>query len=143
MCNNILPKFVIKKNLQKSAKTGVFFSDHITQDILKDVCTKVTGQVEFETCFVDNNYVDDHLQNGYNKGRLAILYYNGTANYISFSEKDIGGRNSSVQSVPTAYNMFYLNPYTNKAIYYYFLCETGNADTDYHILIYRLMKTVG
>lgn len=143
MKNRTLPKFVIKKNLQKSAQTGVCFSDQLTEEILQDVCYKITGEADFEIDFVDNDYVDQYLQKGYNKGRLAILHHNGTANYISFSEKEIGGRNSSVQSVPTAYNMFYINEDLNKQIYYYFLNKVGNADTDYQMLIYRLMKTVG
>lgn len=143
MKNNILPKFVIKRTLQKSSITDVCFNDYITAEILKDVCVKITGQERFETYFVEDDYTDDYLQKGYNKGRLAILHYNGMINYISFSYKKIGGRNSSVQSVPTAHNMFYLNPNKNKSIYYYFLNDIGNADTDYQMLIYRLMKTVG
>lgn len=39
--------------------------------------------------------------------------------------------------------MYYSNPYPRKALYYYFLNVEGNAETDYQILIYRLMNTIG
>lgn len=136
--------FVIKKNLQKSLSTGVYFSDVITKPVLDEVCAKITGQSDYDVHFVDNNYQDDFLPNTYNKGRLAILHYNGCANYISFSELEVNGRNSSVQSVPTAFNMYYTNPYKDKQLFYYFLnVQVGNAETDYLIMMYRLMKTIG
>ena len=137
------PHFIIKANLQKSKTTGKYFSDVITEGVLGDVCYRITGLLEYTYDFVDNDYEDDFLEATYNKGRLAILYYNNNVSYISFSEKEIGGRNSSVQSVPTAFNMFYSNRYHNKRLYYYFLNTKGNAKTEYQMLIYRLMKTVG
>ena len=138
------PRFVIKKNLQKSKSTGVYFSDVITKDVLDEVCAKVTGKKEYTVEFVDNDYQDQFLPNTYNKGRLAILHYNEFANYISFSELEVHGRNSSVQSVPTAFNMYYTNPYVKKRLFYYFLnVQAGNAETDYLIMMYRLMNTIG
>lgn len=59
------------------------------------------------------------------------------------SNHKVGGRNSSVQSVPTAFNLYYSNPYPKKHLYYYFLNVSGNAETNYQILIYRLMSTIG
>lgn len=112
-------------------------------DVLKDVCKTITKKEKFTYEFVDNDYADDILENTYNKGRLAILYYGATVNYISFSEKEINGRNSSVQSVPTAFNLYYSKSIKNKKLYYYFLNTTGNIETSYHTLIYRLMKTIG
>lgn len=137
------PHFVIKNNLQKSKQRNVYFGDVVTTDVLKDVCNRITGIQEFTYDYVDNDYTDDFLPPTYNKGRMAILYYKNDVMYISFSEKDIDGRNSSVQSVPTAFNMFFSNTYKNKRLYYYFLSVEGNPETDYHILIYRLMKTIG
>ena len=75
------------------------------------------------------------LEKSYNKGRMAIMHYKDSVSYISFSELEIGGRNSSVQSVPTAFNMYFSNPYPNKRLYYYFLNVSRNAETDYQILI--------
>lgn len=137
------PHFVVKNELQKSNQTGNYFSDAVTVDVLKDVCYRITGNTNFTYEYVDNNYQDEFLDPTYNKGRMAILKYNDYVHYISFSEKDIGGRNSSVQSVPTAFNMYYTNPYPKKRLFYYFLNVTGNAETDYQILIYRLMQTIG
>lgn len=121
----------------------MYFSDSVTPEVLKDVCTRITGTSDFEYEYVDNSYSDDTLEATYNKGRLAILHYDSKVAYISFSENEINGRNSSVQSVPTAFNQYYMNHYPNKELFYYFLNTTGNAETDYHVLIYRLMKTIG
>lgn len=137
------PHFVIKANLQKSKQTGTYFSDLISPEVLSDVCRRITGHSEFTYDYVDNDYQDEFLAIGYNKGRMAIMQYQDTAFFISFSERDIGGRNSSVQSVPTAFNLFYMNPYPRKKLCYYFLNVQGNAGTDYQVLMYRLMKTVG
>ena len=139
-----VPYFVIKRNLQKSKNTGVYFSDLMTAEVLGDVCFRITGQSHYHVDFVENDYCDDFLPNTYNKGRLAILHYQGFVNYISFSELEVNGRNSSVQSVPTAYNMYYLNPHPNKQLYYYFLnVQGGNPETDYLVMMYRLMNTIG
>ena len=138
-----IPHFVIKNNLQKSKQTNVYFGDAVTPEVLKDVCKRITDLDNFSYEYVNNDYTDDFLPPTYNKGRMALLYYKNDVMYISFSEKDINGRNSSVQSVPTAFNMFFSNTYDNKRLYYYFLSVEGNPETDYHILIYRLMKTIG
>lgn len=133
------PHFVVKKNKQKVG----FFSDEVTPDILKDICKLITGQSDFTYDYVDNAYSDDFLKKGYNKGRMAIMQYKDYASYITFSEKNIDGRNSSIQSVPTAFNMYYMNSYPKKHLYYYFLGFNGNGETQYHMLMYRLMKTIG
>lgn len=137
------PHFIVKKNLQKSAQTGILFSDVVTPEILADVCYRITGKTEFSYEYVDNDYSDTFVGPTYNKGRMAIMIWYDSVHYITFSEKNIGGRNSSVQSVPTAFNMFYMNPHHKKFLHYYFLNVEGNAGTDYQMLIYRLMATVG
>ncbi|MCI9356759.1 MAG: HNH endonuclease [Lachnospiraceae bacterium] len=138
-----IPHFIIKANLQKSKITGIYFSDHVTPEVLRDVCRRITGQTDFTHEYVDNDYQDEFLEKSYNKGRMAVMQYEDAVSYISFSELEISGRNSSVQSVPTAYNLFFSNPYPEKRLYYYFLNVSGNAETDYQILIYRLMNTIG
>lgn len=138
-----IPHFIIKANLQKLKITGIYFSDHVTPEVLRDVCRRITGQTDFTHEYVDNDYQDEFLEKSYNKGRMAVMQYEDAVSYISFSELKISGRNSSVQSVPTAYNMFFSNPYPEKRLYYYFLNVSGNAETDYQILIYRLMNTIG
>lgn len=138
-----IPHFIIKANLQKSKNTGVYFSDVVTPEVLKDVCYRITGQNYFTYVYVDNEYHDMFLERSYNKGRMAIMQYKDVVSYISFSELEIGGRNSSVQSVPTAFNLYFSNQYPKKRLYYYFLNVSRNVETDYQILVYRLMNTIG
>lgn len=142
--NYEIPHFIIKANLQKSAQTNKYFSDSITQEVLEDICLKITGLKEYSVDFVENDYQDDVLNPTYNQGRLIILKYQNSIKYISVSEEEIVGRNSSIQSVPTAFNLYYLSLIENKDLYYYFLdIKEGNPKTDYHLFIYRLMATIG
>lgn len=115
-------------------KTPGHFDRVLTQDVLADICQLVTGQRHFRV-------VKD--RSTYNQGRLLLIEYAGFVNYVSLSEEDIRGRNSSLQSVPTAINMFYADQRLNKRLCYYFIPHTGNAFTDYHLFAYRLMMTVG
>lgn len=137
------PLFVIKRNLQKTKQTGLTFQDQIDESYLADICNKITGRSDYDCRYVDNDYQDEFLQKTYNKGRLATLRYGDYVHFITFSEQKVEGRNSSVQSVPTAFNIFYMCPYEKKKLYYYFICKEGNPLTDYHIFIYRLMETIG
>lgn len=137
------PHFIVKENLQKSSITGNLFSDVVTPNVLADVCYRIVGSTDFSYEYVDNDYSDEFLEPTYNKGRMALMFYNNIVHYITFSEKNIGGRNSSIQSVPTAFNIFYCSPYPRKRLYYYFLNLEGNAGTEYQMFIYRLMATVG
>lgn len=141
MINIMLPHFIIKRNFQKSEQTGIYFDSIITENTLKDICRKITGVEQFTLEYVDNSYCNDFIETGYNKGRMAYLIYHDIVNYISFSEWTVGGRNSSVQSVPTAFNIYYNSIYP-KRLFYYFLNKEGNR-TEYQMLIYRLMKTIG
>ena len=115
-------------------KTPGLFDRILTNEVLLDICLRVTGQSRFRV-------VKDHST--YNRGRLVFLEYGGIVNYISLSEANIGGRNSSLQSVPTAINMFYADQRQNKRLCYYFIPHVGNAFTDYHLFIYRLLMTAG
>ena len=137
------PLFVIKRNLQKSAQTKSYFQDQLDDESLKDICQKITGRPDYDCQYVENDYQDEFLAKTYNKGRLATLRYQDEVHFITFSELEIHGRNSSVQSVATAYNLYYMCPYEKKKLYYYSICKKGNPATDYHIFIYRLMRTIG
>jgi hypothetical protein len=94
----------------------------------------VTGCTEY-TCEFDGK--------DYNKGRLAILLYNGRVNFISFSDNNASGRNSSFQSFPTAIVRYYQEKNKDKKIFFYFLPTSGNYTTPYFNFMYRLMKTAG
>ncbi len=129
--------------MQKSVQTGVYFDSLITNEILTDCCFKILGLTDFDKQFVDNNYSDEFLDATYNHGRLAILQYHDIVYYISFSDERCEGRNSGIQSVPTAFNRYYLNQYKEKRLYFYFLPCSGNNATSYYQFMYRLMKTAG
>mgnify|MGYP002623285139 CR=1 FL=1 len=120
-----------RPNAQKTAGP---FDRILTEEVLLDICQLVTGQSRFRI-------VKD--RSTYNKGRLLFIEYAGIVNYVSLSEASIEGRNSSLQSVPTAINMYYADPRINKRLCYYFISHIGNAFTDYHLFIYRLLMTAG
>jgi hypothetical protein len=121
--------FVIKNRFQK----GGLYQNLLTASILIDVCVKITGQRAYTVDFVD----------AVNIGRLATLEYNGTITYISFSENQIGGRNASFQSFPSAFVNFYNESNLQKRICFYFLPTDGSFETNYFVFMYRLMKTLG
>lgn len=128
-----MPHFVIKRRSQKRGAT--YYSDTLTHEILSDVCMRVTGQTEFTLEFDDE---------GYNKGRLAILEHDDNITYISFSETgEIGARNSFFQSLTTALVSYYREENENKNICFYFLPLDGNVETNYFRFMYRLMRTAG
>lgn len=138
-----IPKFIIKRNMQKSAQTGIYFDYLVTDPIMGQICIEVTGRPDYEVEFVENDYADEFLDAKYNQGRLGILQYHNTATYISFSDEKCEGRNSGIQSVPTAFNRFYSNTHEDKQLYFYFLPCSGNNATPYYLFMYRLMKTAG
>ena len=99
------PHFTIKNKFQKRSE---LYEDILTADILRDVCHRLTGRRDYTVTFDDT---------GYNIGRLATLEFNGTINYISFSEFEIGSRNSFFQSFPSALVKYHQEVNTNKNIY--------------------------
>lgn len=126
------PIFKIKSNSQKGEYS---FKEILTEDILRDVCIKLTGKNDYNVIFDDTDY---------NKGRLAILEYRNKKHYISFSDHDvIAGRNSFFQSLTTALVQYYREDDKNSDINFYFLKANGNKETNYHWFMYRLMATAG
>lgn len=123
--------FKIKRNFQRRDFT---YEDILTNDVLLDVCQKLTGQDDFVIEWDDE---------GYNKGRLAKLEFNDNSFYISFSEMEVRSRNSFFQSFPSALTQFLLETNPNKSLNFYFLPPDRDAiKTNYFVLMYRLMKTV-
>lgn len=120
-----------KANSQKGSYS---FSDLLSESVLKDICHRITGQYDYDLKIIHD---------GYNKGRLLTLEYDDVCHFITLSEVSIEGRNSSVQSVPTAINLFFADEHPHKKLHYYFLKHSGNAFTDYHIMYYRMMATIG
>lgn len=125
---------VIYYNPTSQKRGEDYFDKILTAEILTDITLKVTGQ---------KNYTLNKIYSGYNKGRLLIIDYNDVKHYVTFSEIDNRGRNSNVQSVPTAINIFYSDQFENKRLHYYFLPHKGNLFSNYYLLYYRLIKTIG
>lgn len=115
-------------------KTPGLYDRILTKEILRDICVRVTGQNDF-TVIRDTST--------YNKGRLITIEYGGIKSFVSLSEVSVEGRNQSVQSIPTAINLYYIDNNLNKGLYYYFMPHNGNYFTDYHLLYFRLLKTAG
>lgn len=126
------PHFVVKNNAQKG---GYSYKELLDDKTLEDICYKITGQKQ---------YTIEFDEEGYNKGRLAMLYYKDNKNYVSLSIKGkVEGRNYFFQSVTTAIIKYYKERAKNDKIYFYFLDLIGNIETPYYIFMYRLMATVG
>lgn len=116
-------------------KSKGYYDQVLTKSILDDICRRVIGINDYELVRLDDTY---------NRGRLVTLNYNGWNFYITLSETSIKGRNSSMQSVATALNIFWADKNPNKKLFYYFLPITnGNPYTEYHIAYYRLLMTAG
>ena len=132
------PNIIIKNNFQKLSTK---YADIITPDIRKDFCKLATGSSEHTIKFDDSP--------PYNKGRLAKIH-EGKITYVSFSEKHIQARNSTLQSFPTAYIQWYQETSRENPICFYFLkpevctCHSSpNIETPYLMFNYRLMATLG
>lgn len=115
-------------------KTPGLYDRILTREVLQDICVRITGQDYFRVIRDTSTY---------NKGRLITIEYRGIKNFVSLSEVSVESRNQSVQSIPTAINLYYADTSPNKNLYYYFMPHNGNYFTDYHLLYFRLLKTVG
>ena len=124
------PHFIIKNNFQK----GGTYKKLLKSAILADVCRRITGRLDYTVSWDCD---------GYNKGRMAVLEYEGRTDYITFSEVGNEGRNSFFQSVPTALNQCILAAGKNARPYYYFLPIDGECQSAYYRFMYRLLNTVG
>ena len=137
------PKFIIKTIMQKTGQTGITFDSIVTKTVMENICKELTGCTDFEYMYVDKEYSDEFQEATYNQGRLAILLYKSQVFYITFSDEKCEGRNSGIQSVPTAFNRYFMNEHKDKQIYFYFVPCSGNNATEYYLFMYRLMKTAG
>ena len=115
-------------------KTPGLYDRILSEGILRDICIRVTGQNDFRVIRDTSSY---------NKGRLITIEYEGTKSFVSLSEVIVEARNQSVQSIPTAINLYYADNNPNKKLYYYFMPHNGNYFTDYHLFYFRLLKTAG
>ncbi|MCG8902238.1 HNH endonuclease [Tenacibaculum finnmarkense] len=130
-----VPHFVIKNRFQQYTRTGQLYNNLLSNNILEDICNRITGLTDFTVSYTDET----------NEGQLATLTFGDDNFYIFlFQKKD--ARNASFQSFPTAL-LKSLNDDQSNGIFCYFLPlteeEIPRIKTNYFKFMYRLMKTVG
>jgi hypothetical protein len=131
----VTPHFAIKNRFQQFTRTGQLYNNLLTNDILGDICLRITGLTDFTVSYTDET----------NEGQLATLTFGDDTFYIFlFQKKD--ARNASFQSFPTTL-LKSLNDDQSNGVFCYFLPtaeeEIPRIKTDYFKFMYRLMKTVG
>jgi hypothetical protein len=131
----VTPHFAIKNRFQQFTRTGQLYNNLLSNDILGDICLRITGLADFTISYTDET----------NEGQLATLTFGADNFYIFlFQKKD--GRNASFQSFPTTL-LKSLNDDQSNGVFCYFLPlaeeEVPRIKTDYFKFMYRLMKTVG
>jgi len=135
MTSMVTPHFAIKNRFQQFTRTGQLYNNLLSNDILGDICLRITGLADFTISYTDET----------NEGQLATLTFGADNFYIFlFQKKD--GRNASFQSFPTTL-LKSLNDDQSNGVFCYFLPlaeeEVPRIKTDYFKFMYRLMKTVG
>lgn len=110
----------------------------ITETHLKSICKELTSQTDFERKVLPTRV----------QGKMFRFETNDCLYYITYTSKDVGGRNSYLQSVPTALAIYLKESLTaqnkkTKFCLYITTPKMGNNLTSYHIFIYRLLKTIG
>lgn len=128
------PRFTIHR-LGAQAKVANVDTIITDSDLLK-ICKKLTGQTQFEVRWVDKRIT----------GKLFTLETDTQIFYITYTPKEVNGRNSYLQCVPTAFGI-YLNESVSSQkrcqFCLYFTPFRGENQTRYHQLMYRLLISMG
>lgn len=130
--NHNKPRFVIYIKSQKGTED---FSQTFSREKLNYICHRITGLYDYDLDFIDE---------GYNKGRLAKLYFKGSVHYIMTSPAlSADGRNYWFQSISSALTQYYNEDGIRGQVYYFLNKVTGSITTNYFMFMYRLMRTAG
>lgn len=108
----------------------------ITNSDLKTICEKLTGKTVF-----DVEWVEERI-----KGKMFTLETEELLFYITYTPKVVGGRNSYLQSVPTAFGLFLKESarvQKKSQFCLYFTPFRGENQTRYHQFMYRLLISMG
>lgn len=108
----------------------------ISESDLRNICNRLTGQSSY-----DVQWKEERI-----KGKMFTLETDNRKYYVTYTPKEVGGRNSYLQSVPTAYGL-YLNDSLNNPkkcqFCLYFTPFKGENQTRYHQFMYRLLTSMG
>jgi len=108
----------------------------ITNSDLKTICVKLTGKTVF-----DVEWVEERI-----KGKMFTLETEEIMFYITYTPKVVDGRNSYLQSVPTAFGLFLkesVQIQKKSQFCLYFTPFRGENQTRYHQFMYRLLLSMG
>lgn len=128
------PKFTI---CRLGAQEKVQNVNSILTDVdFAKICKKLTKQTQYEIQWVDERI----------KGKMFVLETDDSIYYITYTPKVVGGRNSYLQSVPTAFGLYLkesINSSKSTQFCLYFTPVGGGNKTRYHQFMYRLLKSIG
>ncbi len=108
----------------------------ITNADLLIICRRLTDQTDFEVKWVNKRI----------RGKMFTLETDSQIFYITYTPKEVGGRNSYLQSVPTAFGLYLKEFVSSKKpcqFCLYFTPFRGENQTRYHQLMYRLLISMG
>lgn len=103
---------------------------------LVNICQRLTDQNEFDVVWIEERI----------KGKMFTLETDDCKFYITYTPNVVGGRNSYLQSVPTAFGI-YLNESIQNGkkcqFCLYFTPFRGENQTRYHQFMYKLLSSMG
>lgn len=130
------PTFTIQRKGAQDERS-VSFDKILTNEILEDICFRLTKQKEYTPIWLDER----------NVGRLVIFETDSDRYYITLSPYGrVVSRNSYFQSIPTAFSKYLENSLTapkKSNFCFYFLPCKGNNKTLYMRFFYRVLSTIG
>lgn len=106
--------------------------EDLTKQEIIDICFAITGKKDFRLI----------LDNERSTGRYVTIKNGSTVHFVGISNREVGGRNSFVQTIATIFSAYVNASYEDKRLDYYFLPIKGNNLTSYLKFCYRLMKTI-
>lgn len=130
-------KFIIRT--EKFGSKSLSLKDVVTTDMMDILSKRITNN--------NIKYQIDYI-NERNVGNYIIFEHDGVRNYIILlnyrsPNPNTEGRNSFVQSIPTAYRIFLEDNFENKKIFYYDVYYHGGNYESYIELFLKLSMSLG
>ena len=108
----------------------------ITSSDLQNICYRLTGKRKYVVEWKEQRI----------KGKMFTFETDDCKYYITYTPKEVGGRNSYLQSVPTAFGLYLNEAYnSNKKCQFclYITPTRGGNQTRYHKFMYGLLSSMG